>query len=114
MGINVDLEQVPVYSHPRPSGRSWTSSRPTATTKYATLLSFDHQRFDVPCQLDTARTYAGGTSEEILGEVGWRERGLVMDTKLYPNAVRTEIPNSRLVSDSLCSPAHGGLLQAIK
>ena len=39
-------------------------------------------------QLDSARTYSGGTSEEILGEVGWQQRGLVMDTKLYPNAVR--------------------------
>ena len=40
------------------------------------------------CQLDTARTYAAGTSEEILGEVGWQKRGLMMDTKLYPNTVR--------------------------
>lgn len=39
-------------------------------------------------QIDTARTYSGGTSEEYLGKIDWKKRGLVMDTKLYPNAVR--------------------------
>ena len=39
-------------------------------------------------QIDTARTYTGGTSEEYLGKIDWKKRGLVMDTKLYPNAVR--------------------------
>ena len=39
-------------------------------------------------QIDTARTYSGGTSEEYLGKIDWQKRGLVIDTKLYPNAVR--------------------------
>lgn len=39
-------------------------------------------------ELDTARTYAQGTSEQMLGELDWKKRGLVMDTKLYPMAVR--------------------------
>ena len=39
-------------------------------------------------QIDTARTYTSGTSEEYLGKIDWKKRGLVMDTKLYPNAVR--------------------------
>lgn len=39
-------------------------------------------------EIDTARTYSGGTSEEYLGKIDWKKRGLVMDTKLYPNAVR--------------------------
>ena len=38
----------------------------------------------VPMQIDTARVYTRGTSEEYLGQIGWKERGLVMDTKLYP------------------------------
>ena len=35
-------------------------------------------------QIDTARIYSGGTSEEYLGKIDWQKRGLVMDTKLYP------------------------------
>ncbi|KAI0669007.1 Aldo/keto reductase [Trametes maxima] len=35
-------------------------------------------------EIDTARTYSGGTSEEYLGKINWQKRGLVMDTKLYP------------------------------
>lgn len=34
--------------------------------------------------VDTARIYCGGTSEQYLAMVKWQERGLVMDTKLYP------------------------------
>ncbi|KAI0713132.1 Aldo/keto reductase [Cerioporus squamosus] len=35
-------------------------------------------------EVDTARVYAAGTSEEFLGKIGWKKRGLVMETKLYP------------------------------
>lgn len=35
-------------------------------------------------EVDTARVYTSGTSEEFLGEIGWKERGLIMETKLYP------------------------------
>ncbi|TBU24880.1 Aldo/keto reductase [Dichomitus squalens] len=35
-------------------------------------------------EVDTAFFYAGGTSEEYLGKIGWKERGLVVHTKLYP------------------------------
>ena len=38
-------------------------------------------------QIDTARTYTGGTSEEYLGKIDWRGRGLKIETKLYPNIV---------------------------
>ncbi|KAH9886974.1 Aldo/keto reductase [Cubamyces lactineus] len=40
-------------------------------------------------EIDTARTYSGGTSEEYLGKINWQKRGLVIDTKLYPNAGST-------------------------
>lgn len=43
-------------------------------------------------QIDTARVYCGGTSEEYLGKIGWQERGLKMDTKLYPSPVRLVSP----------------------
>jgi len=35
-------------------------------------------------EIDTARVYGGGTSEEYLGKINWQKRGLVMDTKLSP------------------------------
>jgi hypothetical protein len=38
-------------------------------------------------EIDSARGYCGGTSEDYLGQIGWKERGLVMDTKLYPMGV---------------------------
>jgi len=36
-------------------------------------------------EVDTARTYTSGTSEEFLGKIDWKTRGLVMETKLYPS-----------------------------
>lgn len=42
-------------------------------------------------ELDTARVYTAGTSEELLGELGWQKRGLVMETKLYPNGANAAV-----------------------
>jgi aflatoxin B1 aldehyde reductase len=39
-------------------------------------------------EVDTARVYAGGTSEEYLGKVDWQALDLRMHTKLYPTIVR--------------------------
>ncbi|KAF1975540.1 Aldo/keto reductase [Bimuria novae-zelandiae CBS 107.79] len=36
-------------------------------------------------EIDTSRFYGGGTSEEYLAALKWQERGLVMDTKFFPN-----------------------------
>lgn len=36
-------------------------------------------------EIDTARTYGNGSTEEMLSELDWQKRHLVMDTKLYPN-----------------------------
>jgi aflatoxin B1 aldehyde reductase len=36
-------------------------------------------------EIDTARIYGNGSSEEILAKLDWQKRGLIMDTKLYPN-----------------------------
>ncbi|EPQ51525.1 Aldo/keto reductase [Gloeophyllum trabeum ATCC 11539] len=35
-------------------------------------------------EVDTARIYIGGTSEEYLGKLDWAKRGLKVHTKLYP------------------------------
>ncbi|KAH7120479.1 NADP-dependent oxidoreductase domain-containing protein [Dactylonectria macrodidyma] len=37
-------------------------------------------------EIDTARVYGGGTSEETMADLHWQDRGLVMETKLYPSA----------------------------
>jgi aflatoxin B1 aldehyde reductase len=34
-------------------------------------------------EIDTARAYGEGTSETMLGDLGWQDRGLVMQTKLH-------------------------------
>lgn len=35
-------------------------------------------------EIDSARVYGGGSSEEYLGLLKWQERGITMDTKLSP------------------------------
>ncbi|KAF7364803.1 putative aldo keto reductase protein [Mycena venus] len=35
-------------------------------------------------EVDTARLYGGGTTEEYLGAVDWQKRGIKMETKFYP------------------------------
>jgi len=39
-------------------------------------------------EIDTARVYGGGSSEEYLGKLEWQKRGIVMDTKYYPTVGR--------------------------
>ncbi|TFK72509.1 Aldo/keto reductase [Pluteus cervinus] len=41
-------------------------------------------------EVDTARVYASGTSEEYLGKVDWRGKGLVLETKLFPRDSPTD------------------------
>ncbi|KAJ7650790.1 NADP-dependent oxidoreductase domain-containing protein [Roridomyces roridus] len=35
-------------------------------------------------EVDAARMYGGGTTEDMLGAIGWQDRGLKIATKLYP------------------------------
>jgi aflatoxin B1 aldehyde reductase len=37
-------------------------------------------------EIDSARTYGGGSSEEYLGQLQWAERGIIIDTKLSPRS----------------------------
>ncbi|KAK9427160.1 Aldo/keto reductase [Lipomyces doorenjongii] len=39
-------------------------------------------------EVDTARVYGQGSSEEYLATAEWQKRGITMDTKLYPTADR--------------------------
>ena len=39
-------------------------------------------------EIDTARVYGGGSSEEYLGQLDWQGRGLVMETKFAPHGGR--------------------------
>lgn len=39
-------------------------------------------------EIDTARYYGQGSSEEYLAAIDWKKRGIVMDTKYYPTAGR--------------------------
>jgi aflatoxin B1 aldehyde reductase len=41
-------------------------------------------------EVDTARVYGEGSSEEYLGELDWQKRGIVMDTKYYPTGGRVQ------------------------
>ncbi|KAJ7099960.1 NADP-dependent oxidoreductase domain-containing protein [Mycena belliarum] len=36
------------------------------------------------CEIDTARMYGSGSTEEYLGAIGWQKRGLKLGTKHYP------------------------------
>ena len=39
-------------------------------------------------KVDTSRYYGSGSSKEHLGKLKWQERGIVMDTKIYPTVGR--------------------------
>jgi aflatoxin B1 aldehyde reductase len=52
-------------------------------------------------EIDSARTYCGGTSEEYLGQINWQEKGLLIETKL---SVRAGCGFLNSVSHCACSP----------
>nr|GAT43947.1 predicted protein [Mycena chlorophos] len=43
-------------------------------------------------EIDTARVYTGGTSEEYLGKIACKEKGLLIETKLAPRVGMTHSP----------------------
>ncbi|KAJ6580794.1 Aldo/keto reductase [Mycena capillaripes] len=49
-------------------------------------------------ELDTARVYCAGTCEEYLGKINWQEKGIIMETKMYPRPGQ-EITGSHLPED---------------
>ncbi|OJK04933.1 hypothetical protein ASPACDRAFT_1861850 [Aspergillus aculeatus ATCC 16872] len=58
----------------------------TASTILDTFQRHHHR------EIDTARLYGHGSSEEMLAALAWQSRGLTMATKLYPNA-NSQVPN---------------------
>lgn len=46
-------------------------------------------------EVDTALGYTGGSSEKFLGELGWKERGLSVSTKVYPIGSTKHTPEVR-------------------
>ncbi|EJD54256.1 Aldo/keto reductase [Auricularia subglabra TFB-10046 SS5] len=60
-------------------------------------------------EVDTARVYGGGTSEEYLAKANWQKRGLIMETKLYPSSV-FRVPNGiRHTPEDLRTHLHASL-----
>jgi len=51
-------------------------------------------------EIDTARFYGAGSSEEFLGDLNWKKRGIVMDTKYYPTRGKN-MPVSRSLPPQL-------------
>ncbi|KAJ6546487.1 Aldo/keto reductase [Mycena vulgaris] len=45
-------------------------------------------------EIDSARTYCGGTSEEYLGQINWKAKGLLIETKLAPRLDITHSPEN--------------------
>ncbi|KAJ7914235.1 NADP-dependent oxidoreductase domain-containing protein [Mycena leptocephala] len=54
------------------------------TTQEATTELLDLFQKHGHNEVDTARMYTNGTSEEMLGAISWQERGIKMDTKHFP------------------------------
>ena len=52
-------------------------------------------------EIDTARTYGEGSSEEYLGELKLPERGIILDTKLSPNALNSTTGQYRHTPEGL-------------
>ena len=48
-------------------------------------------------EVDTARMYGNGSSEEMLADCSWERRGLVMETKLYSIARNSLRQDRRII-----------------
>ena len=64
------------------AGQSRVSELDEAKKILDIFQSFGHN------EVDTARYYGSGSSEEYLGKLNWQERGIAMDTKFYPTVGR--------------------------
>ncbi|RAK77033.1 aldo/keto reductase family protein [Aspergillus fijiensis CBS 313.89] len=82
MANNTDLKIVfgaMTFGKPNTLGAR-VSDHATASTILDTFQRHRHR------EIDTARLYGHGSSEEMLAALGWQSRGLTVATKLYPNA----------------------------
>ncbi|KAI1377273.1 Aldo/keto reductase [Hypoxylon crocopeplum] len=65
-------------------------------------------------EVDTARLYGAGSSEEYLGKTNWQARGLVMDTKLYPNEGKAMGNMSQSIYSHRPEDLRRGLMESLK
>jgi len=63
-------------------------------------------------EIDTARFYGGGTSEEFLGKLDCKKRGIVLGTKLFPTVNRADMPGEKITHRPADLRKH--LLQSLK
>ena len=67
-----------------------SGARITSLPEYNVCL--DHLQAAGYYEIDTARTYVGGKQEAFTREANWKERGLTVATKSYPNQPGTHSP----------------------
>ena len=63
-------------------------------------------------EIDSARVYGEGSSEEFLGKLDWQKRGLIMDTKLYPTYVNATMSKEHYSHKP--EDLHAGLQASLK
>lgn len=68
-----------------------TGGRVTDLASYNTFL--DHLQAAGYNEIDTARSYIGGAQEAFTREAKWKERGLKLATKCYPNIAGKHKPD---------------------
>jgi len=67
-----------------------SGARITSEKEYATFL--DHLQAAGYNEVDTARSYVGGKQEAFTREAGWKDRGLTLATKVYPDVPGKHAP----------------------
>ncbi|MCJ1378132.1 hypothetical protein MMC17_001228 [Xylographa soralifera] len=65
-------------------------------------------------EVDTARGYGDGTAEELLAEIDWQKRGIVLDTKLYPTKGRPKMSESAREYSHAAEDVRKGLMDSLK
>jgi aflatoxin B1 aldehyde reductase len=69
-----------------------TGARITDLEQYKSCLDvFQKAGYD---EVDTARVYVGGKQEGFTAQAGWKERGLTIATKWYPNDLGAHKPET--------------------
>jgi aflatoxin B1 aldehyde reductase len=63
-------------------------------------------------EVDTARIYGQGSSEEYLGDIEWQKRGIAMHTKLYPS--KGIMSYSKVEYTHSAKDIRAGLLESFK
>lgn len=76
-------------------GREGTEQARSFTQKDCSLI-LDIFQAHGHNEVDTARVYGEGSSEEFLGDLNWKQRGLLMDTK-FCKSTKTTLQDSKAI-----------------